>query len=341
MDKCKIPTPYMIALKKKMMDTRDIAESSANLYISNLVMLNNKTCFTNVGFLKKNRDEIIEHLSQYEPNTELSYLTSIVAALSTMSDNKLYGSTFKFYSQLHREKLGIKRGEDSKAKTKESSKDWIEWEDVKKVYNNLKAEVLAFSTGNNITKIQYEKLIDLVVLSLYVLVPPRRNQDYLHMYILQKGYKKETLDHDNKNYYDVDEEEFIFGKYKTKKTHGIQKEDVPEELVEILNLLIKYHPVRLSNPKVKEFKLLVNANGEAGPCILVNYITLRLNKIFTNYYGHKRNIGASQLRHSFISSTFGDEFQKMSRVASAMGHSVGEQRQYARYDATSSDSDSD
>jgi len=42
-----------------------------------------------------------------------------------------------------------------------------------------------------ITEPQYNKLLDLVILSLYTLQPPRRNIDYMKMNVVKK-YDKET-----------------------------------------------------------------------------------------------------------------------------------------------------
>jgi hypothetical protein len=78
----------------------------------------------------------------------------------------------------------------------------------------------------------------------------------------------------------------------------------------------------MTGKKAREVKLFVNHEGS--PQSLVNYITLRLNKIFG------RKVASTMLRHIFITHKFGDEFEEMSKTASAMGHSLGEQRDYAK-----------
>jgi hypothetical protein len=75
------PTDYMIKLKEKMMEERATAESTANTYIANLVLLNDKKAFNNLGFLKKNKDAILEHLTEYADSTEQNYLSAIVSSL--------------------------------------------------------------------------------------------------------------------------------------------------------------------------------------------------------------------------------------------------------------------
>jgi hypothetical protein len=80
-------------------------------------------------------------------------------------------------------------------------------------------------------------LLGYVLLSLYVLLPPRRNQDYQDLYVVKKW--KADLSKD-KNYYDSTAHKFIFNKYKTSKAHGVQTVDISENkpLVDIINLYL-------------------------------------------------------------------------------------------------------
>jgi len=331
MNRAQIPTKYMLELKKRIMDERNIAESSANLYINKLIMLNEKNCFNNLGFLKRNKEQIIEFLTQYEKTTEISFLTAIVSCLSTVKDQHLYKTIYKFYSDLLNEKQGIENKKDTGKKSETQKNNWIEWDDVIAKWNTYKQKVDIFKNDRSIGRIQMEMLIDFVVLSLYVLIPPRRNQDFLLMYGITKDFNKDDMDK-NKNYFDYQNEEFIFNNYKTKKFYNTQTEEIPEELMDVLEIWIKHHPYLRVHPKAKEFKLLCASDGSVGGTDLVNYITLRLNKIFD-----KKKISSSILRHSYISSKFGKEFQEMKKISASMGHSEKEQRAYAKYDSSSDD----
>jgi len=319
-----IPTKFMVELKDTMKAQRDITDSSANLYISNLVLLNEKKPFNNLGFLKKNKDFIIEHLSQYADSTEISYLTSAVSALSTVKDQHLYKTIYKFYSELLNSKLDKKDGED-KSKMTESQKDnWLSWSDVESKWKELKADVDKFKGDKSISRKNFETLVDYLVLSLYFLIPPRRNMDYLTMYVLLRDVKPEELEPEIKNYLDLQNEEFIFNQYKTRRFYGQQKEKIPEELMDVIRVWLKFHPTLngMTGKKAREVKLFVNHEGI--PQTLVNFVTLRLNKIFG------RKVAATMLRHVFITHKFGDEFEEMSKTATAMGHSVSEQRDYSK-----------
>jgi hypothetical protein len=118
------PTPFMIKLKEDMKEQRGISDSTVNTYIANLCLLNKKP-FNNLGFLKRDKEAILEHLTQYAESTESNYLSSIVSALSTHRDQHLYKSIYKFYSELLNEKLGKKDGEDHSKLSESQKVNWI------------------------------------------------------------------------------------------------------------------------------------------------------------------------------------------------------------------------
>jgi len=60
----------------------------------------------------------------------------------------------------------------------------------------------------------HKTLLDAVVLSLYTLFPPRRNQDYQRMDVIAKWTEETPKD---RNYYDVKGKQFVFNTYKTAK----------------------------------------------------------------------------------------------------------------------------
>ena len=314
----------MIELKDKIKTERGLSDSSVNLYISNLVLLNEKKPFNNLGFLKKNKDLIMEHLSQYADSTEINYITAAVVALSTVKDQHLYKTIYKFYSDELKARSDKKDGVDKSIMTPTQKENWLSWEDVENKWKELKAEVDKFKGDKSISRKNFETLVDYLVLSLYFLQAPRRNADYLSMYVLLRDVKSDDLEPEIKNYLDLQNEEFLFNQYKTAKFYGQQKEKISEELMAVIRIWLKFHPTLNGMPgkKAREVKLFVNHEGT--PQNLVNFITLRLNKIFG------RKVASTLLRHIYITHNFGDEFEKMSRTAAAMGHSLGEQRDYAK-----------
>jgi integrase len=320
-----VPTPFMIKLKDTMKEKRDISESTANKYIMDLIILNEKKAFNNLGFLKKGKDRIMEFLSERSDNTEMTYLSAIVSSLSTQQDQHLYKAIYKTYRDILNEKLGKRDEIDPSVKTEAQKENWLSWDEVKAKWNELHEQVQKFKSDRSISRKNFELLVDYLIISLYYLVPPRRNQDYLEMCILLKEVPKDELEPEIKNYLDVINEEFIFNVYKTKKFYGVQVEKIPEELMNVFKIWIKFHPGVMNNKKTREVKLFTNyeGNNTAKP---VNFITLRLNKIFG------RKVGATMLRHIYITHKFGNEFEEMAKTATAMGHSVSEQRDYSKKD---------
>jgi hypothetical protein len=229
--------------------------------------------------------------------------------------------------------------EDTSAMTETQKKNWIEWKEVQTKWETLRDEVNTFKNSKSITKKNFDTLLDFVVLSLYVLIPPRRNKDFLFMYILLKPMTaEEKLEPEIKNYFDVENQQFIFNVYKTQKFYGQQVEDVPDDLFDILKIWIKFHPIINMNSagrKPREVKLFVNHDGS--PYTLVNFITLRLNKIF------EKKVASTMLRHIYITHKFGPEFEELYKeaknTAAKMSHDIEQQRKYVKVKDEDSDSE--
>lgn len=317
------PTAFMVALKNKMMSgERAVAETSAHKYITDLVNLNDKEPFKNLKFLKDNKDEIITKIATYAENTQVGLLSSIVSALNQQRDQHLYKSIHKFYSETLRKLKDSMSGVDTSEKTEKQKENWMEWEDIKTVWGELDDEVHKFKTQKSITNKQFETLVDYLLLSLFVLTEPRRNRDYQDMFIIVKNVKADTLKLDS-NYIDLVNEQFIFNTYKTSKTYKQQVIDIPPELMNVINIWVKHYPgINQASKKDGTVPFLVNSMGNRQKT--VNYITLRLNKILG------KKIGASMLRHIYITHKFGPIIAEQLEVAERMAHSVGEQRNYSK-----------
>lgn len=305
---------FMLALTKRLMDARGIAESTATEYITQLKRLNEDLSFANLGFLKK-REAIMTKVGTYAESTQKSVLASIVSVLSLEKDKPTYKAIYNFYYERMME--ASKRAKDAEAsgeRTEKQDANWITWDEVMKRHNELAEAVAGIAKGKMLTTANWNALLSYVILSLYVLLPPRRNQDYQDLYIVKKWDENMSKE---KNYYDMTAHKFIFNKFKTAKTHGVQEVTLDDNkaLQDVLALYIKLHPSKGKG----EMRFLVNADGSALGS--VNSITRILNKIFG------KHIGSSMLRHIYITHKYGDTKQEMEKDAVAMGHSVAEQQQ--------------
>ena len=280
---------------------KPLSDSSINLYIRNLQKLNNNQPLKNLNFLK-NIEAVNSKLEDYKPNTKRSYLIAIVSCLATDTKfKKLYDTYFKMMVDLADEI----RQTPTEEMNEQQKKNWIDWDEVIKVYNDLKEQVGALPKKIK-TEQQYNTLLEFLVLSLYVLVPPRRNVDYQKM-VITKGVNEESP---NINVLDLSKQQFIFNIYKTSKKHGKTIVDIPNELFEVIELYVKHHP--LVKGKKYEVPFLVDFKGE--PLENINSITYILNRIF------KKRIGSSMLRHMFITYKFGDKHKEQKEIAEMMGH---------------------
>jgi len=277
-----------------------IKDSTKKLYLHNLKKLNDDKEIKDLKFLKK-VEKILECINLKPKNTGRSYLIAIVSALKG-KDDKLYA---KYYP--HLEQINA----DLKTNTTKSEKQEANWlsQDVILQKQKQYMAYLPKKSKKELTETEYNFLLELVVLSLYTLTPPRRSLDYLNMVV---GSDTSNLEF---NYYNNGI--FIFNNFKTNKTYSTQIEAVPKELNDILKVYLKFKPTC--------DKLLCFYDGT--PFKHSNQITRILNKIFGN------KISVNLLRNIYITSKFSPAIQDMKDTAEAMGTSVNQlQNTYAKQD---------
>jgi integrase len=311
---------FMLNLSKKLQEERKLADTTTKQYLQTLYKLNNSKPFKNLAWTKK-FDDIQKIIDTYAKSTQGNQYMVLTSALSIYSDKPTYKATYNHWKDKMMNARKESDAEPKNIKTSKEEENWLTWEEVSKKKSQLKEVISSLSlTKGKITEAQYNKLLQYVILSLYTDIAPRRNQDYLNMYVAKKLPKTYSTD---VNYYDMANQRFIFNKYKTSRTFGEQIINVPEELQETLKLFIEHHP--LNKGKVNEFKLLVNYKGEN--MSTVNSITRILNRIFG------KKVGSSMLRHVFVSTKFGGALSDMKQIAKDMAHSLQTQQStYIKFD---------
>jgi hypothetical protein len=287
---------------------KNITDSSKNLYIKNLTRLNGAE-IKNFNFLK-NETEILDKLKKYKPNTQRTYIISIVSVLKSLSNKepkkykKLYSSYYKVLDEMNK---NLKVNNEKNPKEKEN---WISQEDVLERFNELKKIIPTL--GKKITEEQFQELQKLVILSLYCLQRPRRNKDYQEMMVYKKYTDPAEGELPKENILDLNGNRFIFNNFKTAKKYHSQEIKIIPELREILDVYLKYHPTfKKSKTTVP---LLVNFQGQ--PYTKNNDMTRLLYKIFN------KKIGCSMLRHIFLTDKYKDIMEEMKKDTEQMGTSV-------------------
>jgi hypothetical protein len=303
-------TPFETNLLKKFHE-KGLSDTSVMLYMKNLRRLNGGQPLNDFKFL--DRPKVIEDfLNQYAETTKRNFIIAIVSALNlagtTAKHKKLYGDYYKMMMEKNKE---IK---ENGGKTKEGMPSW---DAVLEKYNALKAKVLATTDFSKDTA--FNDLLKLLVTSLYVLQPPRRNGDYLEMKVVPT-YSDDLPQ--NMNYLDTKKGEFIFNKYKTSKKYGEFRKAIEPELRAIVSLYLKHHPNLWEGRKQKKepVPFLVYRDGE--PLHQLNSITRLINSVLG------KGVGSSALRHIYITEKYGKIEEEQAKDAEAMAHSVGQQKDY-------------
>jgi hypothetical protein len=275
-----------------------ISEGSKSTYMSKLKKLNGNKVPTDVQFLK-NTKSILEQIELIpNPNTRRS---SFIAVVSVLKGNKKFKKVYDVY---HAEMMKINSvlNKDSfKSDSTKAKQDNVNMTDILSRQKDLAAIMPIIQKKKTITGEQLKQLHDLVVVSLYTLLPPRRNIDYSEMVI---GAPTEDK---TKNYYHAGN--FYFNNYKTKTTYKQQVVDIPEDFNSILKTWIKL------KPKGSE-SLLVNlqTNAKYKP----SDMTKLLKHVFQN-----EHIGVSVLRNVFLSEKYSGLMGDLKKDAEQMGTSLG------------------
>lgn len=310
-----IPTPFMSELSTKLKEARKISDSTALQYLQTLYKLNGSEPFKSLAWCKK-YDTVQDIINTYAPSTQRTQYMVLTSTLSLVKSNSSYKSAYLYWQDKMTTSNKAKNEEPVHEKSEKQEKTWVDWEQVLGIKKDLADKVNSFISKKSISRAQFDDLFNFMLLSLYTEMPPRRNQDYFYMVVVPKW--NDTMDKAY-NYYDMSTNKFIFNKYKTARTYGLQTIDVPESLANCIKTYIKFHPLR----KNKSFPLIVKYDGELYKTS--NSITRCLNTIFG------KRVGSSSLRHSYLSSKYGNITKEREEDAKEMGHSVEMANQYIKY----------
>ena len=307
------PHPFMTELEQQLVTHRGVSASTASNYVRQLAILAGKP-FRTLAFLK-DYDPIVKKISEYADSTKATVLAAIVSALTLYKDKPTYSGAYNFYYDRMMAQVNANRQKDTSMKSVKQQDNWLTWEEVLKKRGELAKVADEAGKAKVLSPAQWLGALTHLLLSLYTMLPPRRNLDYQEMVVVKKW--KDDLPADV-NYYDIAGQRFIFNKYKTSKTYGRQEVSIKEnpELKSILSNYLKIHPRR----KEAVFRLLVSPEG--GSLDSANAITRLLNKAFG------KKVGSSMLRHIYLSSKY--NISEMKKDASEMAHSMDQQRGYLK-----------
>jgi len=314
-----IVNDFMIYLQNQLTES-GLTESTANLYIKNLFKINENKPYKSLAFLKKT-ENIMKLIEHYAVSTQINIIASILGVYKLFKDEKKYDKSKNSYMDIINKLKNNEKIENPDNTKSQSQKDnWVSWEEIETIKKNLKEKIEGYGK-KNITPSQYENIIKYFLICLYTDIPPRRNKDYQECFIVKEYLESMP---DNNNYLCLKTNRFIFNNYKTSKKYGQQITDFNsnDNLKEAFSYYIQHHPLmKVKLGKNTMVRLLVKHSGS--PYSQINDITRLLNKLFG-----KKKIGASMLRHIYLTNKFGDSFEEKKEIAKEMGHSVSQQQDY-------------
>ena len=248
-----------------------MSDSSKRLYMHNLKRLNDGKELKDFNFLKKT-SEVMKKMPANK-NTARSY---VIACVNGCKGRKGFKKALEFYTK-QMDNLN-KELHDATGKTDRYKDNEVSWEHVIEARDKLP-----------------ETSVEYVLMSLFTMMPPRRNLDYI-----MKIGKPEP----NTKWYDG--KDFYFGNYKTAGKYHTQIIHVPPELKHVIDNYLEHRPFKTNDLLVKKSGLPFKTKD----------IQLTLNKVIG------KKVGCTMLRSIYLSSKYGNMVQEMKDDSEKMGTST-------------------
>jgi integrase len=280
----------------------NISESSIKTYGSILLNLYEKIFTDDKSYywdkFNTQSDKVIKFLKDLPSNKR----KTILSALVVITDNK-------DYRELMLDDIKEYNKEEAKqTKTKEQEENWIDKDDIEDTYQKLYRNAKHLYGNKDKSNEDLQQIQLYIILSLFggFYIPPRRSKDYVN-------FKIKNIDKEKDNY--IDKNELVFNSYKTAKTYGEQRVEIPKELKTILNKWIKVNPTEY---------LLFDSSLKPLSNVKLNQ---RLNKLFG------KKVGVNMMRKSYLSNKYADTIdikRDMEKTMKEMGSSTLQENIYIK-----------
>ena len=263
--------------------------------------------------------------------TRKNHITAILVALRT-ENGKKYKEEVKYYSKLIAE-VSNEYNEFLKKQTltPQQSKNWVSMKELKDATTKLGSKAKMVLLNANRTPKDTFLYQDYLVATLYTELPPLR-LDYADMYVInEEDITEEGLDQ-NKNYVIVYNSqnpikdtsyEFILHQYKTVSSYGKKIIPVPKKVGVIITKWLKLNQ--------SGYFLINNKNLPLSS----NSLSKLINKVFAST---ERSVGASLIRHIYLTERYDANQEQMITDANDLLHSVAiQQKTYVKHPPTRND----
>jgi len=287
-----------------------LSKNSVRVYcslISSLAKSLNVT-LDSAEHIKEHIKSILDHLKDMDKRKRKTILASLIVVLGD-KDKKVVET---LRGHMMKDIRATEEEDKNQEMTHKEKENWISWNEVEKVYDNLKKEVTPLLRMDKLTKRQFTRLQDFVLLSMLTMIPPRRSLDMCEL-------KIRNGDKDN-NYVDFKKSKIHWNVYKTAKKYNEQVSDIPKDLMTILKNWLKKNP--------NDYMFVAN---DLKTKLSPPQITNRLNSIFG------KHISVNMLRKIFITDNVLQNvpaLKKLEETAAQMGHTLETAMQkYKKVDA--------
>lgn len=259
----------------------------------------------------KSRIALLNKAGFHDFTTQSADVIKYLDAMNTVSNRKLYTSAILYmynyamveppavYNEYIGKQFAAQTVKDEKQElSPKQMEEYLTWDEILAVREKL-------ADMDNKNKTQWR---DYLVVCLYTMINPVR-ADFGDMRVLRKmlGTKNQIVLEDGPPY-------FVFRDYKTAKTYGEVRVDIPDDLMAVIKEWFAFLG------RTPELLLDVEYSGS----VLSNYI----RACFKKYAG--KNTGINLLRHAFITHELSTpkSIHEKQAIASSMLHSRDRQEKY-------------
>ena len=271
----------------------DVKESSIKTY-SNIVgkLCRNLELHFEEDVFVKNKSKVMEYLKSVPISTQRSVISAIIAIHPDEHFKELLDRANADYN-----------AEKATGEATQKEKDnWVTQDEIRDKLDELKKLSKSTLSKKEKTSKDYQVIQNYIILALTggQFIPPRRLSDFTNL-------KINNINPATDNYI-KDHNILILNIYKTAGTYGEQEINLPKKLVKIIHDFLKH-----TNHINREYLLFDNYYQ---PMTSVK-LNQRLNAIF----GGKK-ISTNNIRHSYLTEKFGDNYDSLKNTATMMGTSV-------------------
>lgn len=243
----------------------------------------------------KGYEDVKEYVTSMKSLASQKNMVTSILVLVKAFKKEMGEPLIETYAEFHKE-LSKKQEESylDNDKTEREEKNWTTREEIMNKIESLQAEIDNWDKKHSKRKLA-DKIQQHLVLSLYTLLPPLRN-DYALVKIIEDPDFETDEEHIDKscNYINLSTSKLLLCKYKTDKVYGIKKIEIPEKLMENI---VNWEKVKKEFFDINHNYMIINTTNLKN--MKQNSLTKYINKIFS-----PKKISTTLLRKIYLSEKY-------------------------------------